>query len=276
MILFILIIFVNSLYSLEKPILQISIPKCGTHLLYKCIKTILDIPIYPRDDDEKNNIFANHDRYCQENIIKHAKIKDASKFFIYRDPRDQIISFIFWVNKFIKNEERASDFSLKRILDFEANVNVNLSYEAYKDLTFDELILQLILGGCAYYDVTGIYKPNYKTHGINDFYKSYFGWFKHYPDFLIIKFEDLVGAKGGGDDKVQFNTIKKIAQNLGKNLSDEEIQKIANNLFGRTWTFKDGQIGSWKKYFKPIHKQCFKAVAGQLLIELGYESDLNW
>lgn len=275
MIFILILLFFLNLNSLEKPILMISIPKCGTHLLYKCIKTILNIPIYPRDDDEKNNFFANHDRFCCENMEKHRLLKNASKFLIYRDPRDQLISFIFWLNRFNKDKIH-NNFSLEEILDFEKNLDINLSYDAYKHLNFDELILQLILGGSAYYDVTGIYKPNYKTHGITDFYKSYWGWLSHFPDFVLIKFEDLIGSKGGGSDETQINTVKKIANNLGKKLTDNEIKIIADNLFGATWTFREGQIGCWKKYFKPIHKDCFKIVAGQLLIELGYEKDLNW
>ncbi len=44
-------------------------------------------------------------------------------------------------------------------------------------------------------------------------------------------------------------------------------------------TFKKGgkgSIGGWQTYFKEEHKDAFKKVAGDLLIELDYEQDLNW
>ncbi|HSM84450.1 MAG TPA: sulfotransferase, partial [Nodosilinea sp.] len=37
-----------------------------------------------------------------------------------------------------------------------------------------------------------------------------------------------------------------------------------------------GSIGGWQKYFKDSHKQAFKRVAGDLLIDLGYETNLDW
>lgn len=36
------------------------------------------------------------------------------------------------------------------------------------------------------------------------------------------------------------------------------------------------QVGSWRDYFTDEAKQWFKEEAGELLIELGYESDMNW
>jgi hypothetical protein len=37
-----------------------------------------------------------------------------------------------------------------------------------------------------------------------------------------------------------------------------------------------GAIGGWKNKFEHSHKEAFKKVAGNLLIELGYETDYNW
>lgn len=37
-----------------------------------------------------------------------------------------------------------------------------------------------------------------------------------------------------------------------------------------------GQQGSWQKLFTPRDKAIFKDVAGQLLIDWGYEKDLEW
>ena len=40
--------------------------------------------------------------------------------------------------------------------------------------------------------------------------------------------------------------------------------------------FRKGISGDWKNHFKPIHIARFKEAAGQALIELGYEQDLDW
>jgi hypothetical protein len=40
--------------------------------------------------------------------------------------------------------------------------------------------------------------------------------------------------------------------------------------------FRKGIVGDWKNHFQPIHHQKFKEVAGELLMSLGYETDLDW
>ena len=47
-------------------------------------------------------------------------------------------------------------------------------------------------------------------------------------------------------------------------------------FFGDSVTFHKGQIGAWKTEFTENHKKLFKEIAGQLLIDLGYEKDYNW
>jgi hypothetical protein len=39
---------------------------------------------------------------------------------------------------------------------------------------------------------------------------------------------------------------------------------------------RKGISGDWRNKFTPEHKARFKAIAGELLIELGYERDMNW
>jgi len=41
-------------------------------------------------------------------------------------------------------------------------------------------------------------------------------------------------------------------------------------------TKRKGIVGDWRNLFTQKHKDYFKEMAGQLLIDLGYEHDLNW
>jgi len=41
-------------------------------------------------------------------------------------------------------------------------------------------------------------------------------------------------------------------------------------------TFRSGKTGEWKKDFTDEHKQIFKDIAGDLLIKLGFETNLHW
>lgn len=94
---------------------------------------------------------------------------------------------------------------------------------------------------------------------------------------LVVKFEDIVGAKGGGDKETQLSTIKKIFDHIGVELTDDKINEISENSFSnKTKTFRKGQIGNWRSEFSDKNIKLFKEVAGDLLVKLGYEKDNNW
>lgn len=103
---------------------------------------------------------------------------------------------------------------------------------------------------------------------------------------LFIRFEDLVGPKGGGALEAQRSSIERLSSHLGLDLTAEERSFLTTSLFGKydrksldeklTWTFRKGQIGGWKEAFTEEHKRVFKERFGDLLIALGYEEDSSW
>lgn len=278
------IIFNICIFNLNsEQIIVNSIPKTGSHLLTKCLRIITNRLEFVSFDIPKNEIinffnndfiFLSHLKYSQKNKRKFQG-KDIKKFFIYRDPRDQLISFLFWSETLLNINYYYHKY-LSSILNPIFLKATGGNHCIYDNLTFNEKIFELIYRGSSYYDVWGNYKDkNYKTQGIAEFYYSYLPWLKE-QDFCIIKFENLIGLHGGGTEITQLNEIKKITKYLNKKLTDQEIKIIAKKIFGGTATFKSGTIGKWKKYFNNNHKIAFKEIAGNLLIELGYESDLNW
>jgi hypothetical protein len=44
----------------------------------------------------------------------------------------------------------------------------------------------------------------------------------------------------------------------------------------KSHTFRSGKKSGWRSEFTAEHRKQFDAVAGDLLIELGYESDHSW
>lgn len=237
-----------------------SIPKCGTHMLVKCIemitqnKKIRGLPWVPKtgvdnsyidtvnkiiDDNKKSCFFRGHLVYDYE-LEKLLKLKKCKCFFIYRDPRGQVASWIKYVNE----KDCSSDYLSKQIL-----MLINGSTTFALGTKFNGSIIGL--------------------------YEAYMPW-ASCKDVFTLRFEDLVGTKGGGDSKKQYALIKNMAEYIEIKLSSTEINKICDQLFGGTKTFSDGQIDGWRKYFTQEHKLAFKQKAGQLLIDLGYEKDLNW
>lgn len=224
-----------------------SIPKCGTHLLIKCINLLTNkSAIYWADYVENSIDFPNvnptkefllwhvpYSKEAEETLINH----DFKSIFLYRDPRDQLISYLLWAIR-TPTQIPFSQHKKLRLLDW------------------NDLLPILI-------------------KNIVDFYNCYIPWIKS-SIMLPIKFEELVGEKGGGSKDAQINTITKICQHLAIKPTPYLIQHCVKNLFGGSGTFREGKIGSWQQYFNAHYKAMFKEHAGQLLIDLGYETDLNW
>ncbi len=116
------------------------------------------------------------------------------------------------------------------------------------------------------------YRPNAST--IYDYYNLYIPW-TYEPNIYATHYELLVGPQGGRSKSAQLKEIYNIANHLEIQINEEMAENIAKNVYGGTVTFRVGQIGSWKKYFNEEHKKVFKAVAGQLLIDLEYERDFD-
>ena len=250
--------YTYSMQNKERPIVAITIPKCGTHLLAKCIALLtgkLYTPLhefYKLEDKNfilpKHNftlVHAPHNKRIEDNLIKQNSIK----FFLYRDPRDQVVSFTFFAK--YMNETGMNTIHPR--------LNIPL-----KLVDFNTLLLDFIVSG------PGVYTGR----TVAQFYDYFLPWL-HLYTVCPVKFENLIGPRGGGTAQAQAQEIKRISTWLGLRKSDQELARVAQVLFGKS-TFREGKIGAWRKYFTQEHKQAFKQVAGKLLIDLGYEKDLNW
>lgn len=250
--------------AIRQPV-SISIPKSGTMLMSKLIGYLtgqtsksrtgawparpLELYYVSAEDFEELTHLPRH-KFWWTHLFYNAEYAqrlnrpEYACFFIYRDPRDQMVSFMFYMKQ------------------------LGNGWPAAMSKSYDEIIDNLI-------DTASLAGINPPAGGIRALYESYLPWLNE-PHVLAIRFEDIVGENGGGSDEMQRKTIRDIAHHLGITLSDEALEEITKKLFGGTRTFRKGAIGSWRRYFKEEHKKKFKAVAGQLLIDLGYETDFNW
>jgi len=232
------------------PTLVISIPKCGTHLIDKTVsqitgKKVVRLPMLVgyhtnlTDGMMRNKHPMQGHIHCNKENVKKVGNYKAQVVFIYRDPRDQVVSYSYWR---ARRGPTPFNFSIPNGLERKQARRQLLTFLIEK---------------------------------ISASYKLFMPWAIH-PQVLPIKFEDLVGARGGGSDEKQLQTIMKIAAHIGTPISEAGAKKIATQLFGGTWTFRKGQIGSWKKEFSLDQKALFKKHNSDLLIALGYETDSNW
>lgn len=219
-----------------------TIPKCGTHLAKKSLWFMTGRKL-------------GYSHYWPEQAI----VQDFSKpnvrvIFMMRDPRDMLVSYVKWI--------------------FSGPDNFLIGYNK----NFDDMFEYILVNGFIEYHNKEI--KDFLTRGPCTFgerYKQYLDGWKTCPTILIIRFEDLVGAQGGGSDEVQKQVLLEIGRHLEFELSDQDIRFIQKRLFGGTPTFREGLIGGWKKHFTPERKALFKKYfPTEYLIELGYETSYDW
>ena len=167
---------------------------------------------------------------------------------IIRDPRDMVLSM------------------LSHIGERPAHMSHNYLFNV---LSTDSKRLEAIV--CGYNNQHG------NLTGILNMYNSMLKW-KDLDHNITLKFEDLVGEKGGGQNKVQFDTINRMIKHLDlvNAVDDNDIVSIGLNSFGKTSTFRKGVIGKWNSAFNSKDKDMVKKSLGGLLVRLGYELDNKW
>ncbi|MEX1012615.1 MAG: sulfotransferase domain-containing protein, partial [Waddliaceae bacterium] len=262
---------IGKTYGLEKETLHSNfiltpIPKCGTHLLMRCINLMTNKGIVGlvggtteefikslKIAKQKNAILKCH--HYSGNFASSLYKLGYKNIFQCRDPRDACVSFVFYMDKW-KNGEKTRDFFTVP--------------DDWDSLTFDEKLYAVIVG------------KNCKSY-LKNWYSRLLPW-SEYPRTLIVKFEDLIGSQGGGNDDVQLQTIMDIASFTNMDISEDEITQVAIELYRTSGVQKEyngmlftpGQIGNWKIFFNDENKRAFKKSYNHLLTQFGYEQNAEW
>ena len=106
--------------------------------------------------------------------------------------------------------------------------------------------------------------------------EKYLGWIDD-PNCRVCRFEDLVGERGGGSAERQRAEIQALAEHVDRPLPEARVGRLVERAWSnRAATFRKGVIGDWRNHFDEAHVQAFKEVAGDVLVRLGYENDLEW
>jgi hypothetical protein len=164
---------------------------------------------------------------------------------ILRDPRDVAVSQMHYIKQ-LKN---------------------HFAHEGYMALPSDhERLLVSIRGG----ELGGR-----RLQSLDERYRQFLRWERE-GGAVLIKFEDLVGTKGGGSAEAQRLAVERVASHLGVEVEQRTMEVVEEELFGVGRTFRKGQIGSWREEFSEEHTRTIREVAGPMLVELGYEADREW
>lgn len=237
------IIFSDEYYycqNLKSPLITLTIPKSGTHLIDKCIRLLLDsefekIP-QPKDIIKLPFKTKNH-LYLLKHFdsMPHASIRTLlenhnGKIIVnIRDFRDVIISFS-------NRSFTPSTFTHNPL--------------AWDKMNHDERIMHFI-------QTNFIFSLSRQLPELSKTLNTY-------PDILIVKFENLIGPKGGGSAYLQKNEILKIARYLDIEIDDQKLDYVITNLFGGTRHLKRAKLVSGKI----ISMNCIKRNLRKVLVHI--------
>ena len=167
-------------------------------------------------------------------------------FFIYRDPRDVVVSHVFYIAEMLPDHHHHK-------------------YYAEELHSFDERLMVSILG---------LPDADVEFPNIAERFSFYTDWLDR-SEVLKLHFEDFIHDRRATLGKV-YDHFSTRVPNLP--IDHETALDILETSINpqKSPTFRSGRTGEWKKYFTEEHKRIFKDVAGDLLIRLGYEKDQNW
>ncbi|MCB1110527.1 MAG: hypothetical protein KDK64_06055 [Chlamydiia bacterium] len=244
--------------TLRARVLITSIPKAGTHLICKTIEAITHTPVQDTD------IHHTYDR-----IVEFAKANpDIPILLIVRDLRDVCLSYVNYVSLQINRHPEPKYYYLFGEFKRSDEVLATLIPMWQKMSVEEKLTAVLEANDLAPCDIDNFFRVAVELSTL--------------PNVTLIRFENLVGSKGGGDFEQQCQEIEKIASVYNISLHPQHTQMIAHGLFGTTphsrWnnTFKRGQIGSWKEVYTPNQISTFKERFNDYLYYFGYIENENW
>jgi len=165
-------------------------------------------------------------------------------YFIYRDPRDIVVSHVFYVTDMEPNHVQHAYF--KSLPDFDTRLKTSLLGRPDSEVEFLD---------------------------IGSRFQAYSGWLDH-PSVMKIKFEDLIHDRTATLTHIMDHFLTRVPLQTTRQLILDSLETSINPK--KSPTFRSGKTGEWKKHFTDEHKKIFKDVAGDLLVKLGYEKDNNW
>jgi hypothetical protein len=246
-----------------------AMPKSGSHLLTQVLSGFTFLgpfvdPGFPpvnRFEDNRNlskeDVLANIERLRPGDIAYgylHAKDPyltvltrpEMVSIFAYRDPRDVIVSHVFFATELYTNH------------------GMNRYYNEMLN-TMEERIDAAICG---------VEEPGYELSSIAVKYKAYLGWLD-VPEVLCVSYEDLILRR-----QQAINAILDYISERGFEPNVERSRAIEILAGGiaprRSGTFRKGKPGNWREHFSAHNIAVFKEYTGDLLIRLGYEKDQDW
>jgi hypothetical protein len=246
-----------------------AMPKSGSHLIIQILQGLTEIgpfvnPGFPPVNRAEDNRQLS-DRAIMEKLsrmrsgdIGYGYLSAKEKYinaltrpgigsvFVYRDPRDMIVSHVFYATEMFAGHGMHRYYN-EKLNSVEERINAAIG---------------------------GVTEAGFELRSVRARYEAYMGW-REQSDILCLRFEDL--------RLEQDDSFRKILDYLEEKGYQPEIDShLAVKILGsavqpkKSGTFRKGKPGSWREHFTQKNIDFFKESTGDLLIELGYEVDNDW
>jgi sulfotransferase 6B1 len=251
------------------PIFGNSKPKSGSHLLIQILAGFTQIMPYKYVAADPIRTITKQGRRRQNNDIladflhlPHGVIgwgyieatpeniaflcrPNRANYFIYRDPRDMLVSQVFFATDM--NEEHGMHEYYNSLPDVGKRLNVA---------------------------ITGIDRDGLHMVSVKQRYEGVFQWLDQ-KYVMCLRFEDLINNRDA-----TLNAMLDEVERTGYKIPTPREKALPILIEAiqpkKSHTFRSGKTGGWREHFTEEHKKLFKDVAGDLLVRLGYEKSNNW
>lgn len=253
--------------SVPPPFIANSVPKSGTHLLHQLLNGIPGVhnEMWRPEkkffaDPFKGDYFADHQRrlkqlapgefgvchlHYSERYARMLNEIGLRHIFLYRDPRDVLVSLSYYIPEKWHDHPLHQDFKL-RVTDTRARIR------------------QLITG------VPG------KFPGFMQYMGPFYGWIRH-ERCMNVTFESLVASP-----RTRREATLRILRYLWQGVNPPQpLEQMANMAISSinpatSATFRKGVIGEWRREFDDELKALCKKHLAPLLAMTGYARDSRW
>jgi hypothetical protein len=250
-------------------LLGISFPKSGTHLLDQILLGLAQVAPFSKRvhsfyaeyegesgikrapeqalawlDSLRPRDVASAHLFARPEAVERACSPSFVPYFIFRDPRDVVVSHVFYVTDMEARHVHHEYY--QSLPDFDARLKVSIFGRPDADVEFP--------------DIAGRFAP-------------YLGWLDR-PEVLTLHFEDLIHERAATLARILERLLVRAPLSAPREAILSAMEESINP--GKSPTFRSGKTGEWRKHFSKEHKRLFKDVAGDLLVRLGYEQNHDW
>ena len=253
----------------DRPVLVAnSFPKSGTHLLLQILQALPNtcyFESFVSSLSRKTLIPKSMDWHTREfgkmgpgeavgaHLVHVPEIEailsgmNAAHFFIYRDPRDVVVSEAMYIT--YMNRWHGLHKFMKSLPDDDARIKAMIIGVSKSDARL------------SYPDIA-----------------SRFSWYEPWinlPGVFSVKFEDLRGPQM----KTTLFALVDFWKSVSHSTEDtiQIVDSIIDNIKpGESHTFRSAQTGGWRTSLSEENRLLFKSMADDLLTKYDFEKDPNW